>query len=383
MVTKGERRMNMLEISDSPFVSTSLGTQASLLAQHVKGVEFMGRQVTTGFPFNCGGTVHHPFSKDVFRALIYKEHLGLFHTFMPLNESDIGLEAHGHAVWLAHPLICNDEIPRSWRVPVGENSKSALDSPDHLLAMSHFEESMLRAAGYTHTDYMPCFIHPTFYQDPPARVKHDGFKLITVGRPSTRKNFPVLLAAVHQLAVVERLPVSLYIHGSPTDEAATGTGFDIKGMIGALGLEGIVTMPSFDQASGIPVAALRDLYIGADAYISTDLGEALGITRVEAMACGLPLVVPNHTSGPELCHDSGITCDTVRANAYFDGAPCKTPKVNDVVNAVKWLMDNPHERDVMGTNARRFVLDEFNNQRTALAWEALISLYTVNEVELK
>jgi glycosyltransferase involved in cell wall biosynthesis len=128
---------------------------------------------------------------------------------------------------------------------------------------------------------------------------------------------------------------------------------------------------------------MRNLYRSADAYVSTDLGEALGITRIEAMACGVPIIVPDHTSGPELCGDRGILVGTVRANAYFEGVPCKAPRVSEVVDAVKWLMDNPADRSVMGTNARRFVLSEYDNAVTAACWKQLLDDYEIAEVELK
>ena len=371
--------MNLLEISDSPFVATSLGTQAALLAAHVPHVEFMGRQVKGGHSFPYQNTKHHPMNTTYLKKLLVDGSFGAVHTFMPLNESDIGGAVDNHTVWLAHPLIANDIIPPSWVAP--------LEVPDHVLALSRFEGALLVAHGYKCVTYMPPFIHPEFTKPlgdkPVPPWKKDGdFMLVSVGRPTLRKNLPGLLLAMYQLVVVERLPVKLYLHASADDIDAAGQGFDLRGMVESLGLHDAVILPLFDQSAGISTAAMRDIYRGADAYVSTDLGEALGITRVEAMACGLPLIVPDHTSGPELCADSGILCATVPANAYFDGVKCKAPVISDIVDAVKWLMDNPSERETMGTAARAFAMVEYDNARTAAAWQALLDTYEIAEVRL-
>lgn len=372
--------MNMLEISDSPFVATSLGTQAELLAMHVKYVAFMGRQVTVGHAFQIGTSIHHPYSVAALKQLLAAGTYGAVHTFMPLNESDIGGAVDGHAVWLCHPLICNDIMPVSWR--------EAMKTPDHLLALSHFEEEVLKAGKYKAVTYMPPFIHPEYTRplesDPllPPFKKPGDFLLVSVGRPHLRKNIPGLLLVMHELAIRERLPIKLYLHASADDIVATGTGFDLRGMVSSLELDDVVFIPSFEQTAGIGVRELRALYRAADAYISTDLGEALGITRIEAMACGLPLVVPEHTSGPELCKDRGITVGTVPANAYIDNVRCRAPKVPETVDAVKWLYDNPSDRKVMGEAARRYVLSEYDNKKTAARWEQLLASYEIAETRL-
>ena len=71
---------------------------------------------------------------------------------------------------------------------------------------------------------------------------------------------------------------------------------------------------------------LADFYNMASVYISTSTEETMGLTVVEAMACGTPAVVYNKTALPELIVDGcGYVCEksvdaiysaiqTIRAN---------------------------------------------------------------------
>jgi glycosyltransferase involved in cell wall biosynthesis len=51
---------------------------------------------------------------------------------------------------------------------------------------------------------------------------------------------------------------------------------------------------------------VRDFYIFADLYISPSLAETFGLTILESMACGTPVVASNTTSIPEVAGDAGL-----------------------------------------------------------------------------
>lgn len=54
------------------------------------------------------------------------------------------------------------------------------------------------------------------------------------------------------------------------------------------------------KKGGYPVEILNGLYNTADAFMSTTLGEGWGLTATEAMSAGLPILLPNNSSAPEI-----------------------------------------------------------------------------------
>lgn len=55
------------------------------------------------------------------------------------------------------------------------------------------------------------------------------------------------------------------------------------------------------------VTELAEIYTAADVFVNPSREETMGLTTVEAMACGTPVVVSNFTAVPEvLCGDSGM-----------------------------------------------------------------------------
>jgi glycosyltransferase involved in cell wall biosynthesis len=73
---------------------------------------------------------------------------------------------------------------------------------------------------------------------------------------------------------------------------------------------------------------VRDFYIGADLYVSPSLAETFGLTILESMACGTPVIASNATSIPEVVADAGILFDPYN---YKDIAQCIQRVLDDPV----------------------------------------------------
>ncbi len=59
----------------------------------------------------------------------------------------------------------------------------------------------------------------------------------------------------------------------------------------------------------VPDAHLPGLYAGADAFVLPSLYEGFGLTCLEAMACGTPVVAANAGALPEVCQDAARYAD--------------------------------------------------------------------------
>lgn len=79
---------------------------------------------------------------------------------------------------------------------------------------------------------------------------------------------------------------------------------EIKGVISELGLEQEVLF-----IDGLPHESLPSVYAGALGYVYTSAAESFGITQIEAMASGIPVVTSNRGANPEIVRDAALCVD--------------------------------------------------------------------------
>jgi glycosyltransferase involved in cell wall biosynthesis len=80
-----------------------------------------------------------------------------------------------------------------------------------------------------------------------------------------------------------------------------------------LGLEGEVIFPGFVARQELPM-----WYNGADLFVYPSLYEGFGLSPLEAMACGTPVIVSDRASLPEVVGDAGLLVDAEDAGALAD-----------------------------------------------------------------
>ncbi len=120
------------------------------------------------------------------------------------------------------------------------------------------------------------------------------FVFINVNRNSVRKQLPQTILAFAEFK--KNHPNSrLYIH-SPISEMKFG--FDLRRTVSDLGLSDKEVIFPLSYVAGKPLSdkVLNGLYSASDAYVTTTLGEGWGFTHLEAMAAGLPVVCPRHST---------------------------------------------------------------------------------------
>jgi glycosyltransferase involved in cell wall biosynthesis len=124
--------------------------------------------------------------------------------------------------------------------------------------------------------------------------------VFNVGGFDARKNLPVLLEAFARLRNHLDEPLQLVIAGAPHSDNPTI--YPALGpVIDRLGIDSAVIFPG-----RISEDEKLALYQGAALYATPSLYEGFGLTALEAMACGVPIVAANRTSLPEVVGDGGV-----------------------------------------------------------------------------
>lgn len=121
--------------------------------------------------------------------------------------------------------------------------------------------------------------------------------LLTVGKLSPRKNVQGVLRALEQLA--DQIPHHLVAVG--------GSGWDdeeIRRQIESSRIAERVHLLGY-----VPDETLRWIYRGAAAYLHPSLFEGFGLTVLEAMACGCPVITSNVFSLPEVVGEAAVKVD--------------------------------------------------------------------------
>lgn len=144
---------------------------------------------------------------------------------------------------------------------------------------------------------------PTDRDEAKARVK-DRFEvrkdfLFFLSTIEPRKNVPTLLKAFRKLLNDYRLDLQLVLAG------AKGWLYEeVFQLVADLDMADDVLFPG-----RVSTEDLVSLYNAAEALVAPSIYEGFGLTPLEAMACGTPVIVSNVSSLPEVVGDAGILVD--------------------------------------------------------------------------
>ena len=162
------------------------------------------------------------------------------------------------------------------------------------------------------------------------------FIFLSVGRNTNRKQQPRLLSAfARTLAQLENPEkYCLLIHcGDATDARGSG-GWNLPLMVKQMGMEGNVRFTDMgNPLFGLERSELARLYGCADVHILSTGGEGFGIPTAEAMACGVPVILPDNSTGPELVGFSGNPTDVGRVIETERGW---LAKLSDTICGPQW-----------------------------------------------
>ena len=160
--------------------------------------------------------------------------------------------------------------------------------------------------------------------------------------------------------------IGLILHtGDPTNSKQLG-GWNLPVMVSEMELGQIVT---FSDINGNPVHGIGrndmvKLFQIADCHVLATSGEGFGIPSAEAMSCGLPIILPDNSTGPELIGQDSSRGILVKNDTFITGpthgVKMSVVSVESLADAMLQMVVDTDSRAEMGENARAFATEHFD-----------------------
>jgi len=202
---------------------------------------------------------------------------------------------------------------------------------DYIFAVSTFHGRSLLEAGVPEGKlvHIPLGVDPELFS--PRPQSDDGrFRVIFVGKITQRKGISYLLDGFEAAALPD---TELLLVGAPVGSTTPWR-----------------ERPRVRHVPPRPRAELPALYATADVYVLPSLVEGFPLTALEAMACGLPVIVSEHTFAWDVVEDG--------VNGYV--VPIRDARA--IAERLRELHADPGKRAEMGRAARR-TAEEFSWER--------------------
>ena len=202
-------------------------------------------------------------------------------------------------------------------------------------------------------------------------LKEDIFIVFNGNRNQFRKRQDITIKAFAKFAV-NKPEAQLYLHMGLKDQ-----GWDLMGVfareMSKVGLDPngrIIMTTQSDGPPNVSVEMLNTIYNACDVGVNTCKGEGWGLVNFEHAACGVPQVVPDHTSCKEIFEGYGelIRCDHVDVDTnYAREMPC--PSSDHLAEILDYLYQDQSVREWVGTRCRQRVMD------TQFSWDTVASQF--------
>lgn len=171
-------------------------------------------------------------------------------------------------------------------------------------------------------------------------------RLLTVARLIRRKGLDDLLRA---MALLNDEPAHLTIQGSGAD------GAQLEKLAVSLGVQDRVSFSGFRVRERLP-----EIYQAADIFVMPSLSESFGLAVIEAMACGLPVVISQVGGMIEYVEDG--------VNGLI--VPLRDPHA--LAQAIRRLIRDPSRRQAMGRRNAEKIRGSYT---TGVVAEAYLATY--------
>lgn len=178
----------------------------------------------------------------------------------------------------------------------------------------------------------------------------DKFVILWVDRNSQRKYAAGFLKAIAPF-VRRHDDVAVYMHCAVVDQ-----GCDIEDMTSKYRLgDRIWLTPAVDTFNGVTDDTMNAIYNMADVKISTALGEGAGLTNMEALACGVPVIAQDFSANREMLGPGALYVHSAFMWTAPRGCDSSYPKIEEYDEQLEKLYQDSKRREQVGEWGREHV----------------------------
>lgn len=216
------------------------------------------------------------------------------------------------------PTLQFHSFPAAYR----RQLEAEINLADHIFVLSSFHKRTFLEAG---VDERKLIVTPLGVDNElfhPAIRRDDGvFRVLFVGQITQRKGISYLIKGF-RLAAIPHSELILIgrLQGSDQPWAEVS---------------------NIRRISAVPRWELPALYRAADVFVLPSLVEGFPLTALEAMACGLPVIVSEHTFGEDVVRDG------------VDGYVTRIRDAEAIADRLRNLYENPNRRKLLAVAARQ------------------------------
>ena len=213
--------------------------------------------------------------------------------------------------WVASgylPLLKTYKGPKVLYTPIDAlNLKRSYIEPlnefDYVIGYTQFAvDQMLERGLTTNVTHLPHGVDTKLYKpidQQEAREKNgfppEWFIINVTDRNQVRKRIDLAFYYFTEWVKATDKPesVKLHYHGALQDD-----GWDIIDLAEELGMKDrlIITAPNLTAQNGLPLHLMPYVYAPADIGLSVTMGEGWGLTAMERMAMGIPMILPDFSA---------------------------------------------------------------------------------------
>lgn len=368
---KQPKKLRILFSSNAPWSISGYGNQVAeilprmqKLGYPIAMVDFYGLE---GGKLMLDGVLHYPKMQHVYGSDAIVHHGRDFKADITFTLQD---------QWVLHPQDLQ-QVQR-WipiapidHEPVTDNVLTNLKMAYRIVTYSKFGQEELKKRGL-HSTYIPHTVDTNIFKpmtiEERTRLRlaagvptdHFLFGMVAANKENPpRKSFQEVMDAFKRF--LERNPKSLlYLH---TDPKFPG-GFDCEVYANKIGIIKNVLFPDpYQMLYNTDKEGMARIYNNLDCLLCPSVFEGFGVPIIEAQACGVPVIVNNYTSMPELVKhgETGFICDWSykRFDPFYSYVAI--PSVDSLFNCM--IDVYKADRVKLGETARTFMVDEYDTEK--------------------
>lgn len=277
--------------------------------------------------------------------------------------------------WIGYFPIDGKPIPRKWHQLINRMNKRVVISKfaqNEVKKILPFRDVELLYHGVDPVIYRP-YPEEVIKKERELRGWVDKFIILNINRNQTRKQIPLTIKGFSSFAQ-GKPDVLLILRMQAVEEV----GWDIPDLIDRYELRGKAVIVDAPALTGLPEEELIKLYNLADLHVSTTAGEGFGLTTLESLSCGTPVLITDCSNSLELVQSKEQLIkvkELIISNRNIEQAYADS---DDLAEKLEYFYNNPHILEALGQSGRTFALNMTWDQ----AREKLMTILKDAEKEL-